>query len=145
MYKMILQNGKEFSVETLIEVNDILEIEFSQGTAYADVAKVYDPASESFSEDVLRRFELIDGKNEQVGTHIGYTDVKNISAFNGVVKVQVAKENELKTEVATLRKDNEELKGVKQDFELLQLEVLITNQYLTDLELELFELKMQLA
>lgn len=144
MYKMILQDGKEFSVESLIDVNGVLEIEFSQGTAYLDVASVYDPISEEFNEDALRRFELINGKEEIEGIHIGYTEVKNISAFNGVVKVQVAKELELKTDVVQLKKDSEELKVMKENFVSLESELMITNQYVTDLELELFEIKMQL-
>lgn len=104
MYKMILQNEKEFQVESLIDNNGILEIEFSPGTTYLDVASVYDPSTgESFSLDVLRRFNLIDEKGELVGTHIGYTEVVNISAFNGVIKVHIKRELELKTEVEELK------------------------------------------
>lgn len=104
MYKMILKNGKSFNVDSLMDVGGTLEIVFSEGTTYADVASVYDETfSGEYSIDALRRFELIDGKDEIVGVHVGYTEVKNISAFNGVVKVQINKENELKTEVEGLK------------------------------------------
>lgn len=104
MYRMILQNEKEFHVEALIDNSGVLEIEFSPGTTYLDVATAYDPSvSESFSLEALRRFNLIDEKGEVVGTHVGYTEVVNISAFNGVVKVNIKRESELKTEVEGLK------------------------------------------
>lgn len=146
MYKMTLQNGKEFSVETLIDMGGFIEIEFSQGTTYADVAKAYDSyiGGEEYSEEALRRFELHTEEGELIGTHIGYTEVKNISAFNGVVKVQVRKEDELKTEVEELKKSNEVIETLKIELELAKEELVMTNLYMTDLELELFEIKMQL-
>lgn len=105
MYEMILHNGKKFKVNTLIDIGGVLEIEFSQGTTYAEVANIYDASlGGEYSEAALRRFELIDEEGQPVGTHLGYTDVVNISAFNGVVKVQVKKELELKTEVEELKK-----------------------------------------
>lgn len=107
MQKMILNNGIELKVKTLIiNYGGELTIEFEEGVTYEDVAPYYDPImSKTYDEDNLRRFELYSENGGLDGVHLGYTITKNISCLNGVVKVLLEKESELRTEVKSLQKE----------------------------------------
>lgn len=105
--KMILNNSIELEVKNIVDTLGDLEIEFTDGTRYEEISSIYDESigQANYSQNALRRFELYSDQGELQGTHLGYSITKNISAFNGVVKVTLQKEDELKTEVETLRAD----------------------------------------
>ena len=109
--KIKLGNEIQFNVEGIIDTFGVLEITFTEGILYADVANVYDPISEAFDKEVLRRMEIYNENGELQGTHLGYTETQDISALNGIVKVKIKKEDELKTEVELLKVQNETLNG----------------------------------
>lgn len=119
MQKMILNNKKEFYVKSVMDFGNALEITFSEGTSYEEVAMVYDKYNnETFDEENLRRFELYNEQEELQGVHIGYTQTQNISAFNGVVIVKIQKELELKTDVVLLQQENKRLAQYVSDLEI---------------------------
>lgn len=108
--KIKLGNEIQFNVDGIVDSFGILEITFAEGTNYSDVANVYDPISESYNQEYLRRMEVYNEEQLQ-GTHLGYTETQDISCLNGVVKVKIKKEDELKTEVELLKQENVTLNG----------------------------------
>lgn len=116
--KIKLENGIQFNVDSIVDTFGVLEITFEEGTTYADVAKVYDPISESFNKDTLRRMEIYNEDALQ-GTHLGYTETQDISSINGVVKVRIKKEDELKTEIELLKTENTTLNGAISELSMI--------------------------
>ena len=113
--KMILGNKVEFNIESVVDIgNDTIEIRFKKGYTYNEVAVHYDSylKSDVYSVDALRKIELYSGENndELQGTHYGYTITKNISCFEGNVVVQIQKENEMKTEIESLKEQIAQMK-----------------------------------
>lgn len=104
MQKIKLANSKEFFVENVLNIGGALEIIFSEGVTYKDVAECYDPYFDAsvFSEDALRKFEIY-SDNELQGTHLGYVETMSIEALKGQVSVKVKKEDETKTDVEILK------------------------------------------
>lgn len=97
---------KEFEVKSLIDNFGKLEIEFSEGTTYEEVAAVYDPIKETFSKELLRSMTVYNDEDELQGVHLGYTEPHSIFVMNGVIKVVINKEDEMRTELEELKKQN---------------------------------------
>lgn len=116
--KIKLGNEIQFNVAGIVDTFGVLEITFDEETTYAEVAKVYDPINESFSKGSLRRMEIYNEDTLQ-GTHLGYTETQDISSLNGVVKVKIKKEDELKTEVELLKAENVILNGAISELTLI--------------------------
>lgn len=109
--KIKLNAGVEFNITGIVDTFGILEITFAEGTTYADVAEIYDPISELFDKETLRRMEIYNDEDQIQGTHLGYTETEDISSLNGIVRVKIKKEDTLKTEIELLKTQSVTMNG----------------------------------
>ncbi len=131
--KMILGNGTELNVNYVMDCgNNTIEIEFN-GHSYDEIAKIYDASYEGSEFDAasLRKIELYSDDDVLQGTHIGYTIPKSITSFNGITKVSVERESELKTEVEGIK--DESLNGMMATAEIFEY-VLMQDEMIALLE-----------
>ena len=116
--KIKLGNEIQFNVSGIVDNFGTLEITFAEGTTYEEVSKVYDPISSTYNQESLRRMEVY-SEEELQGTHLGYTETHDISCLNGIVKVKIKKEDELKTEVELLKLQNVMLNGALSELSMI--------------------------
>lgn len=133
--KIIFNSKQELEVISIIEkYNKELEITFPIEVTYEQIKTIYDPyENKEFSEESLSRFEIYNDENQLQGVHFGYVETKDITCFNGQIKVSIKQEAEhesltKKTHSSVLNSEQDNLLNMDMVIDILEKLEAILNQ-----------------